>query len=55
MLVSSVRYKLYSGIGIWLFVSGAAVLDWLSRGTLNACRRLPLSNFELKKTVSSVI
>ena len=56
-LVSSVRYRLYSGVAD---ESGGIVLPWSdcggvgADGTLKAYLRLPLSNLELKKIVSSV-
>jgi len=56
-LVSSVRYRLYSGVG---GKSVGIVLLWSdcgggdADGTLKAYLRLPLSNLELKNIVSSV-
>jgi hypothetical protein len=53
-LVSSVRYRLNSGVGgksgIVLFWSDCGGAD----GTLKAYLRFPLSNLELKNIVSSV-
>jgi hypothetical protein len=56
-LVSSVRYRLYSGVdgksdGTVLFWSDCGGVG--ADGTLNAYLRLPLSNLELKNIVSSV-
>ena len=56
-MVSSVRYRLYSGVG---GKSEGNVLFWSdccgvgTDGTLKAYLRLPLSNLELKNIVSSV-
>lgn len=55
--MSSVRYRLYSGVGgksgcivqLWSDCGGAE-----ADGTLKAYLRFPLSNLELKNIVSSV-